>query len=153
MKINEVLILEVEKHLTQDVRPGIVDAVYAKVIKEWTDTISEDDKLLLHISKLLLEFEVNFLTLQAGLLRDLISHRIVDNWGKENVLGWTDMDESHKSTLIAGHLAQKKALAKAREIFDAVPTVPGRNPQYRRDAEDIQAVRGQVLRSFLEAFV
>lgn len=151
MKINEVLILEVEKHLTNDVRPGIVDAVYAKVVKEWVDTISEDDKILLHCSKILLEYEVNFLHLQAGLLRDLLSHRIVDNWGKEHVLGWADMDDKHRATLIAGHLAHRKALAKAREIFDEIPA-SGAGSQYRRDVDDVQAVRGRILRSFLESF-
>lgn len=152
-RIHEALILELERRLTEgEARPGIVDAAYNRLINEWAGTVTEDDRLLLHISKLLLEFEVSFLGVQAELIKSLITHRIVDNWGKENVLGWQGMDDKQKSTLIAGHLAQKKALAKAREIFDAIPAEGGTASNYRRDVPDPVAFKGQILRSFLESF-
>lgn len=153
MKIHEALILELENKLTAgEARPGVVDAAYGRIIKEWAGTVTEDDRLRLHISKLLLEFEVSWLTLQSDLIHDLLSHRIVDNWGKENVPGWHDMDPKQKSTIVAMHLAQEKALKKARDTWETVATIPGRDPHYRRDVENVEEFRGKILRSFLESF-
>ena len=151
MRIYEALCLEIEKH-TLDIGPGIVEAAYGRIIREWTETITEEDRVLLHVSKLLLEYEVSWLSLQAELIRDLIGQRIVDNWGRENFDDWNEMDDKKKSTLIASHLVKQKALAKAREIWEEVPITPGRDPAYRRDVSDIQAFRGRILRSFLENF-
>lgn len=156
MDIAHILLLEQENQQTQGPgRPGVVDLAYSKLIKEWTDGLSEQDRASLGVLRMLIEGEVNWGKAQAETIMDMVDHPVVRRWAKKKGL---NEDEEVRSavmdTVTPGFGAFRDWVNDLVEQTKSEGTTPfgkvTRPSGAVYDAEDEDAFRDGLKRQMLE---
>jgi hypothetical protein len=115
-----LILLEVEEAVTRrgENRPLIVEAAYRKIIKEYGDSLTEDERVILGAFRIIMEELALKNHLQVNAARAIQDKAQVQRWGNEKVKGWAALAPDHQLARLLGGISPT-AKAKAHEIIVA----------------------------------
>ena len=147
------ILLEIEEAITGrgDTRPLIVEAAYRKIIKEYGDSLTEDEKVCLGAFRLIMEELALKNMLQIDAARHIQGTDLVQRWGINKIPNWAGLEaDVQLSKLLGGLTSTAKAKAHEAIVADGKP-VNGSAIKY--DFDDPKAVKEKIAKIFLEDIV
>lgn len=145
-----LILLEVEEAITSrgETRPLIVEAAYRKIIKEYGESLTEDERVILGAFRIIMEELALKNHLQVNAARTIQSNDAVQRWGIHKVPGWADLQPDQQlARLLGGITAPAKAKAHEIIVADGKP-VNGSAMKY--DFDDPKATTSKIAKVFVE---
>lgn len=150
--VEDVLILEAENAFGAQLhRPPIIDLVYAKVLAEWKESLTEVEVSRLRFLKLILEVEAQALKVQSDVIISTVQHSIVKRWGKLKFPDWDNLSADQQATKIFILCREKGILKKIRDKFDTEGKLI--SGQHLYDIPDLAKFESEVRSIILEAIL
>jgi len=144
-----LILLEVEEAITGkgEDRPLIVEAAYRKIIKEYGESLTEDERVCLGAFRIIMEELALKNVLQIDAARAIQSNDAIQRWGISKVPGWADLQPDQQlARLLGGITAPAKAKAHEIIVADGKP-VNGSAMKY--DFDDPKATTAKVAKVFI----
>lgn len=148
-----LILLEIEESITGrgENRPLIVEAAYKRIIKEYGDSLTEDEKVCLGAFRLIMEELAMKNMLQIDAARAIQGKSVVQRWGINKVAGWAEMKaEVQLARLLGGLSAAAKAQAHQIVVTDGKP-VEGSAMKF--DFTDPKATVEKIAKVFIDDII
>lgn len=145
-----LILLELEEQVCGkgDTRPLIVEAAYRKIIKEYGDNLSADERITLGALRIIFEEVVGRNDIQANACREIRERGPVQRWGAEKVKGWTSLLPEQQVARVFLAVTPSAKDAASKIIYAEGKQVDGSN--FRFDFEDPDATLEKISKVFLE---
>ena len=145
-----LILLEVEEQITArgENRPLIVEAAYNRIIKEYGESLTEDEKIILGAFRIIMEDLALKNTLQIDAAKRIYDKGPVKRWGETKIPGWAELKPEWRLAKLLGAVSSD-AKAKAHEIIvtDGKP-VNGSAQKY--DFDDVQGTVDKIAKVFID---
>jgi hypothetical protein len=144
-----LLLLEIEEQIVAkgENRPLIVEAAYRKIIKEYGESLTEDERVILGAFRLIMEELALKNTLQINAARKIQSNEAVQRWGAVKIPGWDALKPDHQlARLLGGISSDAKAKAHAICVEDGTQVGDG---GWKFEFDDPQLVTEKIAKVFL----
>jgi hypothetical protein len=144
-----LILLEVEEAITGkgENRPLIVEAAYRKIIKEYGENLTEDEKVCLGAFRIIMEELALKNVLQIDAARAIQEKDLVQRWGMNKIPGWADLKPDQQLARLLGGITSQ-AKAKAHEVIVA-DGKPVQGSAMKFDFEDPKIVADKIAKIFL----
>lgn len=145
-----LILLEVEEAITGrgETRPLIVEAAYRKIIKEYGDSLTEDERVCIDGFRLIMEELALRNLIQFEACKDILKKDAVQRWGIDKVPGWEGLKDANRLAALFNGVS---AAAKG-EAYEKVISVDGKPVQgstLKFDFDDVKASTEKIAKIFL----
>lgn len=145
-----LILLEVEESITGrgENRPLIVEAAYRRIIKEYGENLSEDERVCLGAFRIIMEELALKNTLQIDAARAIQDSDAVQRWGINKIPNWAELKpEQQLARLFIGITPAAKA-----KVYDII-VADGKSIEgslQRFDFEDPSATTAKISKIFIQ---
>ena len=146
-----LILLEVEEAVTGrgEHRPLIVEAAYRKIIKEYGESLTEDERVTLGAFRIIMEEIAMRNQIQLDAARKIMLKSAVQRWGLETIPKWADLNADQQLASIFTRL-DPEAKRIASEDIISKEGKPAKDSSLYWEFEDPQAVVDKIAKVFYE---